>query len=399
MTPDIWRDIYQINWKQETKREYVGYTQFQALVEDRYKNGHLAQSFSDRNEWCNPDVFKHEIRGYWEHLYIGGMQLRHIVSNRFDDTQNTEAQRQGFIPDTGRRANAIEQKIFKELNGVTERQAFGYSEPQLNKCVPKQLYYINSQWVNKKIKYAGKVDFCSHYPANMCGPLPNWARAVRIEGTRDPTPDYPFAFYIKSGHCAEYHRFDTHWWRDEPISGDLFGKNYTSITPDKDITILCPEARHRLDSTIELIYNKKAAGECIEDLPAKTILTAAIGYKHLQGANNTRNRLYHLAAICIARANQAMIDLYNAHYKTVLQIVVDGMIYMGVNQIGVSEKSLGALHQEITGHSFIMRGINQYMFIDTKSGTCSAFSHSGFDTNISTTALEDIQLWQRLKKS
>lgn len=375
------------------------YAQFRSLLDKMYKTGHLAQSFNERSEWMQHGIFRHEIRGYWEHLYIGGPGgMRHVISNNFDDSQNTEAMKLGYVPDTGRRANAVEQRLFKEFNGVSERIAFGYSEPQLNKCVPKQLYYINTRWLNKRISSAGKADFSSHYPANICGPLPDWSRRKCTEGTVDPSPDYPFVFYTRSGHLAEYKRFNTHYWRDEDLSGDLFGNNYTKVDPDKDFSILCPESKYRLDSTVEFLYNKKLTGEEIEGIPAKTILVSSIGYKHLRGEHNSRNRLYHLAAVCIARANQTMIDLYNANARSILQIVVDGVIYMGTHELGENRKALGVLHQEITDNSFIMRGVNQYMFIDRLTGKCTACAHGGFDTNIQTAQLEDIQLWQRSRK-
>lgn len=399
MRSSQWRALSYVNWKHEAPRQYLDYNTFKKLADELWQSGHLATTFNKRSEWKIEGTFKHEVRGYWEHLYIGGPKgVKHYVSNRIDNTQNYEAMKLGFIPDTGRRANTIEQKIFKELNGVTERQAFGYSEPQLNKCVPKQLYYINSRWINKKITCAGKADFSSHYPANMCGPLPDWSRVRRVDGTVDPTPEYPFVFYTRSGHLAEYKRFNTHYWREEELTGDLFGSNYSKVDPDHDVSMCCPSARYSLDSTIELLYNKKTAGEEIDGLPAKSILVSSIGYKHLKSPLNTRNRLYHLAAVCIARANQKMIDLFAPNARSVLQIIVDCIIYMGPHELGEHRKALGVLHQEITDNSFIMRGVNQYMFINRNTGECTCSAHSGFDFNLLTTKLEDILVWQRSPK-
>ena len=394
-----WKKLYHVQWKTEAIKEYLTQDKFHHMLLKMQKHGKLASTFNDRLEWMKQGIYMYELRGYWEHLYLGGPSgVRHIISHRFDDSQNIEAMRLGYIPDTGRKSNAIEQRIFKELNGVTERDAFGYSDPQLNKCVPKQLYYINMRWINKKISCAGKADFSSHYPANICGQLPNWKKHIRVEGTVDPTPDYPFVFYTRSGHLAEYKTFDTHDWRYEDLSGDLFGNNYTKVPPDKDVSILCPASDYRLDSTMEWLYNKKEQGEDIDGLPAKTILTSSIGYKHLRGVHNTRNRLYHLAAVCIARSNQKMIDLYNEHRRSILQIIVDGVIYMGSHELGQKKKDLGVLHQEITDNSFIMRGINQYIFIDRNTGNCTSHAHSGFDFDIKTSCLEDIKLWKRSVK-
>ena len=399
MRASEWKKISHVQWKVEARKEYLTQSDFKALYDKISKTGHLAASFDDRKEWMQRGTYSFEMRGYWNHLYIGGPSgVRHIVSNNFDDTQNTQAAKLGYVPDTGRKANAIEQRIFKELNGVDERKAFGYSEPMLNKCVPKQLYYINSRYINKKITCAGKADFSSHYPAHLCGPMPDWSKSHSVNGRVDPSPDYPFVFYSKSGHLAEYRRFDTHYWRDEDLSGDLFGNNYTKVDDDKDVSILCPASCYTFDSTVEMLYNMKLLGDVIDGIPAKDVLNASIGYKHLRGSNNRRNRLYHVAAVCIGRANQTMVDLYNKNRRTALQIVVDGIIYMGSHELGEHRKALGVLHQEVTDQSFIMRGINQYMFIDRSTGECTSCAHSGFDFNIGTQQLEDIHSWQRLPK-
>lgn len=396
MRAGLWKTMTQVQWGAEAKKEYVKYSEFCKMYDNLRDNGILAGSWSDRDAWSIPNVYTHEIRGYWEHLYIGSPGgVRHIISNRFDDSQNIRAMQLGYIPDIGRRSNTIEQRLFKEFNGVTERQAFGFSDPQLNKCVPKQLYYINSRWINKRITCAGKADFSSHYPANICGSLPDWSKHKRMDGTVEPSAQYPFVFYTRSGHLAEYRRFDTHQWRQEALSGDLFGVHYKEVDPDKDVSILCPSSPYTLDKVMEFLYTKKAMGESIDGLSAKDILVSSIGYKHLRGINNTKNRLYHLAAVCIARANQKMIDLFNENPKSILQIVVDGVIYMGAHELGKHTKALGDLHQEITDNSFIMRGINQYMFIDRNTGECTSCAHGGFDFNIATTCLEDIRLWQR----
>lgn len=399
MRANLWKTVNRVQWRFEAKKEYVRQTIFRAALKHAQDKGQLASSFSNRQEWMQENVYGYERRGYWEHLYLGGPRgVRHLVSNTFDDNQNVKAAELGYIPDIGRRANTIEQKIFKEFNGVTERQAFGYSDPDLNKCVPKQLYYLNKRWLNKKITCAGKADFSSHYPASICGPLPNWDKRIKMQGTIKPTAQYPFVFYTRSGHLAEYQTFDTHDWRDEELAGDLFGSNYSKVAPEDDVSILCPKSDYQLDSVIKYLYNMKQANREIDGLPAKTILNSSIGYKHLKGAHNSRNRLYHLAAVCIGRANQKMLDLYNQNSRIVLQIVVDGIIYMGPHQVGSQDRELGELHQEITDESFIMRGINQYMFVERESGVCRCFAHSGCDMNLKTDKLEDIFLWQRAVK-
>lgn len=393
MRKSDWDRVYSICWRKEEVAEFLTIDRYNELKQRLIGKGKLAISKCDRKEWT-PGTYKFDQRGYWGHIYYNDNGvLRHYMTHLFNDDVNKQGISKGYIENTGKRCNQIEQRLFEELNGVSERKAFGYSEPYVNKCVPKQLYYINKQWIGKKITCAGKADYSSHYPANLCGPMPNFKKHELKTGRHDPSKDYPFAFYINSGNISEYNKYDTHEWKRENICNCLFGKHTQSIEDKGELTILCPESSYRFDSVVEKLYNLKQAEEDIDGMPAKTVLNSAIGYKHLRGEFNRVNRLYHVAAVCIARANQEMIDLYNMHSKSILQMIVDCVIYLGAHKIGVEEPSLGALTQKITNNRFIMRGLNQYMFFDDNG--CSEVCHSGFNADIYTTKLEDINLWRR----
>ena len=88
-----------------------------------------------------------------------------------------------------------------------------------------------------------------------------------------------------------------------------------------------------------------------------------------------------------------MINLYNENSNNILQIIVDGVIYKGKYKLGIDEKKLGKLHQELTDCEFRMRGTNQYIFM--KNGEFVDWGHSGFNDNLETNCLEDIEKWSK----
>ena len=382
-----------IYWKNEETYRIIKINEFNEKLNYYRKNGHIVEHKTKRGEW-NKLAYLYEQKGYYQHLYTfeGDGKYIHYTCNMFDDSKNKAEIRTAR---TGRNSNMIEQKLFKEFNGITERVAFGYCDREkIYNCIPKQLYYIDKKYSHINLTGVSKVDFSSHYPDNMRGPMPDWKTSKEIKGTIEPTEEYPFAFYIKSGMCAEYGRFDMHNWLHSRIVLQLFGSRYKPIKEEEDITILCKASEYTFDKVIEYLYDKKQKGEQIDGIDAKMVLNASIGYKHLSNKNSKRSRLDHIAAIVLGRSNQQMIDLFEILGNNILQIVVDGIIYRGKNEIGVKEKYLGALHQELTDCEFRMRGINQYIFF--KDGKCVNECHGGMNDNLKTEKLEDIEEWRRV---
>ena len=382
-----------IYWKNEETYVILKINEFNEKLDYYKKNGQLVKYKTLRDEW-NLKSYFYEEKGYYRHLYTfeGNGKYIHYTCNYIDDTKN---KREVRLARQGRSSNRIEQKLFKEFNGVSERVAFGYCDRELiYRCIPKQLYYVNEKYLHKNLSNISKVDYSSHYPDNMQGLMPNWREQKIVKGRAKPTKEYPFAFYIKSGMCAEYNRFDMHDWLNSQLVFQLFGKRYEPVPDKQEETILCKPSKYKFDEVIKFLYDKKLKGEKIDGMDAKMVLNASIGFKHLSNIHSKRSRLDHIAAIVLGRANQQMLDLYSVLGGKVLQIIVDGIIYKGDNKIGVDEKYLGALHQEIIGQEFRMRGMNQYIFF--KDGKCTNECHSGFNDNIKTDKLEDIEEWRRV---
>lgn len=388
------KNVFYINWHDEGVLKNVTISQFDTLLDHAVKKGHALECKTKRSEYSKNAYFTERV-GYWRHLYCREKgEFIHYLCHAIDDSVNLRAIKTGKIENTGRKCAQIEKTLFLSFNGVSERRAFGYSDYAINKCVPKQLYYIDDRFVGKYMQCVSKADFSSHYPAAMCGRMPTWKDHLQINGRVDPNPDYPFAFYIKSGHIAEHNVLDTHEWLDYDINSRLFGNNFTYCEDNDEITILCKKSDYTFDSTVEFLYSEKTAGNDIDNVPAKKILNSSIGYKHLNNPKNTSNRFYHIAAVTLARANQKMCDYYHLYSRQILQIVVDSLIYVGNKPIGDNVKTLGGLVQEYTGQRFIMRGINQYMFFDQQDH-CLEKRHSGLNKNIFSSVPDDIIRWSK----
>lgn len=395
-----------INWRQEAIFETYTIDAFNELLEDLTANGtEVREGFTIRLNY-KEDYWSLTQKGYWKKLYFYRDGKYHVIfSHALDDKKNQDQQKGLSVPNKGLKCNTLINEKFKELNGVSRRKAFGYCDKEkINKCCPKQLYYIKGEDVLKELNHVSKVDYSSHYPASQCGRMPTWTGCKEVEGCVKPTEEYPFAFYLKAQMCAEYGVFDMHdWYKKDKYREFVFNLYYDEqlINRDADIgetTILCKASEYTMDSTFDYFYSEKKNDkykELKEGITAKDVLNASIGYEHLKNMANSRNRLDHLACITIARANQKILDLacQPGIKGRVLMIVVDSIIYKSPYYMGDKEEKLGSLKQEHLDCDFIMRGTNQYMFF--KDGQCVDMCHSAFNDNLLHEKLEDINLWQK----
>lgn len=295
---------------------------------------------------------------------------------------------------------------FKELENRTFKTSFGTVEKELLRCFPKQLYLSKNEHYQG---IASGIDISSHYPSQLCGTLPDSHTAVRYKGTKSPTKEYPFAFYVKSGHLAIYKELDTHHWlfNRKLNKTDLFRLTTTrkdfddtfhDIPYNEDETILMKASKYTLNNVIQYFYDIKETypHDTREYELAKNTLNAAIGQMHRK--LYTRDKYVHLAAICIARANQKMLNLVNKVEEDIIQIQVDGIIYKGSKVYGVNDKYLGAIVQEFVGRPIRWNSIGNYM---VDMGGTYKIRYQGYNSMKDgrkpeeSTCFEDMDLWIR----
>lgn len=399
--------ITYINWNKESTTQTVkidiGDEKYQWLK----KNGVEAKSMTKREDWLEENTYKFVRNGYWRSLtFFSDNSYNRWVWHSGDDSRNT-----GIYTNPGTHAAKAVNEKFQERTGKTLRGAFGYTEDDtLRACVPKQFYYIKDRLCNTVLSNVSKADMSSHYPANITGSLPDIRTAIRVEGEVDPSAEYPFAFYIGSGHCAEYKRFDTREWANHEIAYSLLNEaNERSIQGRKfkyyvprykektQYTLLCKPSKYTLTDEMQFFYNKKNLDN---DPTAKMVMNAFIGFCHPK-ADRQSYRLYHLAAICIGRANQLMIETAEKiGVENVLQLVVDGIIYIDedaqITTYSKAEKQLGRLILENYKEQFKMIGTNQYMFIDS-TGEVTCIKAGGFNAGVDgTKTFEDMVNWRKV---
>lgn len=348
-------------------------------------------------------------RGHQYNLYIHeNGEYTHFWTNFYDDSKNY----QGVTENSGKRAITTVKTLFEEETGTTLLKAFGYSPIEIKlMCSPKQFYYTNPKFMNpnEDISSVSMVDFTSHYPSCAAGQLPDYHTAITCEGTIEPTKEYPFALYVKSGHIAEYGRFDSHTWvkhalfdrlfvfQDEYKGNRLVHKaQHPFIKPENDVTILMKPSKYQLGNVYAKLYSKRKENE-----EFKNAMNKSIGY--MATASYKTFKLAHIRAFIIARANAKMLKVADEiNIRNIIQICVDGAAYIGSREQGVNEKALGLLHQEFRGAIGRFSQLNCYIIkkdnaiIKVKHGCYNACT-DGSDID-HPTSLNDIKKWYKQSK-
>lgn len=376
-------NILKINWNKEATRIKVTNEEFNKIYQE-LKSKRTEVKLSDKRSKFNKNTFalySDKSRKNLLRLYLFDDGYKCYVTNTYDDTKNTRE------ANVGTTAFGLLSNKFKELNNISMNKAFGATAEEFKRCVPKQFCYYNKLFFNKEILYSS-IDACSQYPANICGLLPDANTAIVVQGTVEPTEEYRFAFYLNSGHCAEYQVFDTHEWiyEDERFWKSLFRMNPRTedwllrpdLTDEKDITVLMKASQFELTDAMTYFYNQKeqvSDHESQEYLNAKLVMNAAIGCMHLR--NYSRNKYAHLVAICLGRANQKILNMTKKiGLENIAQIVVDGILYRG-KSFGVSKRQFGAFYQEFTKKRGLITNYNKFIVMENdtiykyKQGNCN----------------------------
>ena len=150
--------LNKINWYYEEEK-VIPIDQMEELICWYEENGIPATQKKDRSLWLEDNTYMVEKVGYWYRLYVHKDRKNiKYSSNWFDDTRNIPLTKSSKrVENQGTEANKVETSLFLEYNGVTPREAFGYAEQELLRCVPKQFYYINERYKDKNLNVTGMV--------------------------------------------------------------------------------------------------------------------------------------------------------------------------------------------------------------------------------------------------
>lgn len=364
------RILKTINWTTEAVHKKITQEEmrkkYEALLSTGYK---LIDNKNSRKNFTGKEFFLEKKNGYRNIYVMENEKYNVYFTHELDDGKNSRERI------TGAKAVSLFFDKFNELNGCNKKgfnSFFGNSEEEIKKCVPKGFYFKNLEYQDRIIKNVSAVDFCSHYSSSAMGDLPDANHYIKLKGIQSPTPVYPFAFYPVSGNCSEYKKFNTRIWHFSDFEPFLCDSN--KIDFKKEYTILMKKSEKTLDKTFEWFYNRRKENENY-----KTVMNATIGMFHTK--SYAAYRYAHIAAIAIARANQATLKLAEKiGINNILQICVDGIIYKGNENFGVYEKGLQKLHQEYAGAEIKIRGMNCYV-VKNANGSVIKVKHGAFNAN------------------
>lgn len=393
---NYWHQLDYVYWKKEAELIRCNFHQFNNVMDRLLLKGEKIPYTTKRASYSDM-TYSIAFKGNNKCIYLYENGKYYIYyTNKIDDTKNSRDKAYGQIG-----IRYINDRL-KEDTGVKLRKAFGYTEEYFKRCIPKIFCYSSSRRYNK-IYRVSSVDFASHWPACARGMLPTSKGMIELPGTVAPNEEYPFAFYLESGHIAQYQVFDSHNWTKSMLMDAMFRYHAKDekwpqtpfLDKDKDRTILMKASDYELGKYFEELYNLRKS-----EADAKMFANASIGFMHRQIYD--RYKLAHLAGVITARALQKTIDAMNLVGEMyVLHAVSDGFIYEGNVQIGTKEKQFGELYQEFTNQYFMMKATNCYVVLDY-SGKCLKVKHGGYEcyddgseiTEANTHCFDDMKRWK-----
>lgn len=295
-------------------------------------------------------------------------------------------------------------KMFKDNNNIKFNEAFGNVPQDFKRCVPGLFHYDNPNYVLpgliNTVMSVGKLDFSSHFPGCACGLMPDANTSMRIEGYAEPTKEYPFAFYIKSGFVAEYGEYNSRDWYYTKYKTNLFESEdrkfiVKPVSKEEEITILMKPAQYILDAEMQYYYDKKS--KCTKGTEeyeeAKIILLKIVGMLEMNDPKEYNNRPYaHLAAVIKARAIHKMLKLIErVGDKNVISVIVDGLIFNNRARKHYADKFeyIGSLKEEAFNALGHFKGHNQYVL--SENGVID-IAHAGYDINVNQ---PDMRKWRK----
>lgn len=392
MARDIRGMINYIYWNKDATLVTLPNDEWIKKYQECQENGKTPVSQSIRHDWyeCAKAAgiaYRVQISGKYKELRVftfdGG--YTRYSTNSIDPHKDGRA---------GTEAIQTFLKYFAETYGGEKSDSryfstvFGTSPAEIKECVPKQFYWIDENLKGKTLKNVSSVDDSAHYPSCACGRMPDANTALTIGGEIEPNKEYPFAFYIKSGHFHELDGVDTRKWLNSPYMMALFDWDGIRrkkrpidpyLNPEQDVTVLMKAAPLTLDKTWQHFYALRN-----EDETAKLVMNAVIGNWHRKRYQNYKYA--HLAVVTIARANQKMHDeAERIGFSRIIHICVDGCIYIGAAAES-TEKMFGRFRQEFEKCEFSMVAMNCYMVL--KGGELVKYKHGAYNVYDDGTPIE-----------
>lgn len=269
---------------------------------------------------------------------------------------------------------------------------------QYRHCVPSPINWASFWYCNKRGQVAEncvKADICSAYGTEASKTLPDCHSFLikKVAGKVAPSAEYPFAFYLKSGHMAIYGEGSTY----ELNQSKYITSDHTiSIFDNEEETLLCPVASQTLEDVFEELYEGR------KDHPEyKGVMNMTIGMFHRKKTRFDSENLWPLASVIKFRCNKRIVDTCEwlaRNGQNPILINTDSIMWEGsfnesFYEIFSDEKKLGNFTFEYKDCRAVMRSSKIYQIQDKETGE-TITRWSGSHTKKYTGQLCFGQIWQ-----
>lgn len=379
-----------IDWHKDAKHVCLTQSEYNEKFQWYKENGVLVDNRKGQGQrtgkqfWYRPWRYCVEQVKQQVNLYTSDGDLNLTVYYTHND--NTKCERDLGV--SGAAAFRLVERMFKERHDKSLQAGFGRCDGEfifdsVNMALAP-IIFTNERDCDYVQHNIFKADVSSAYPFGLCFDLPDFhAKSTKeLAGVYPPTPEYPFAFYIRSGHMAIYNELDTYRdFRTHPLYCTR-GKWRNDLYGDKDITVLCKPSRFNLDDIMMELYDQKA-----EDPNIKTMMVAFIGY--IRSTKSWQHHyMGHLSACVYARHIKRMLAFYDAivaEKNTVEMIATDSICWQGhaMPSVTTKEKRIGAFVSEYENAKLLMLANGVYGI--EVGGEIVCFKHQG-------TSVDEIQV-------
>ena len=354
----------QILWK-ETPQFRLNHSDFNKKVEWLEENGNHLYDVEGKktiaSRWFVGDWCVDEKEGI---ITIYAREPQKGFIRYTTDTREEKNYREGDTVQAGYNSFKIIYNCLTNKYGVGLKAAFGSwgKDFMLDKCAMgiQQLISIPTKKTHRILHGCYKADFSSAFPAAACGRLPDRHGYQMRLGYVEPNEEYPFAFYVNSGHSAEYKGYDTRTWGKRKWYADR-GK-FERVLPRQEITVLMKASKYELTDVLKDLYKKKSSGD--EDM--KTFLVAFFGY--LRSTKSFQNNyMAHISIVAYGRHVQKMMDYADKLEEDgneILMFATDSIAWKGKKSSLTTEKT-----EKVLG-SFV----NEYEDADMAIVACGVYA-------------------------
>lgn len=357
-------------------------------------NGKDAGNRTRKLSWTKPFSYCVDDSRFPQiNLYASDNDFNFTVYYTFTDSAKCDRN----LGVSGSAAYRLVDDMLFERHGRSLQAAFGRCEndfifDSVNMALAP-IIYTNGRDCDYILSNIYKADVSSAYPYGLTFDLPDYHKSSikKLSGVYKPTEEYPFAFYIRSGHMAIYNELDTYNdFRTHPLYCTR-GKWKNELYGEKDVTVLMKASRFSLEDIMEELYSQKSANADI-----KTMMVAFIGY--IRSTKSwQRHYMGHLSACVYARHIKRMLSFYDkivAEGNTVEMIATDSICWRGhsMPEITTKEKQIGNFVSEYENARLVMLANGVYgLEVD---GKIVCFKHQGTaaeEINVKIEKLADIK--------